>query len=980
MNVYVRLNNNWIQYSSFLFLFCAVFAVATPSGFAWTVDEASQTITLDENESVNYSEFSSNYSSYAIHLAEGSSVTHTEWIFNPLTGTGSFILASTVESYDNPQKAMGNLSNFSGTVVLKSENKLRLRGSSYSSFSENATIDISGGAQLWLNENLKSSIYLHDMGGAYDGIGQVRFDTDGATISGDIAFSGDSRIASRKDHATTVNYITGSITGVHAEGDDVKDNMVFNGAPSYVNTYPTIVLTARNSWNGTTEIKHICIELQENATLGSGKITLSSTASVTNSDSSTWVSDPGHLVINKSSDFTIANDVVSNGGALTNKGAGTTVFSGSLKSFAGTINANAGTIQIAADSGNRAGGIVLKGTGRVCLDGDFTASFNFARYDFSDFEGTLEILQGRTMETNPDYFGENATLKINPGASLMFYTGEGTNIKGDFKSNILISGLGHSENRGAIRFHDSLSAEELAKLNTAQNVGLSNITGNVELFGDSFFNSRAGDKIAWGAISGNISGEYDLMLNDNVGHGWILLTGTNSWQDTLINGGTVQLGYVGSINGTEYDGTTGTLGTGLLTVKSGATLDYRRVNAMTYAGEIVNEGTILVNSGEFIVSGALKNSGLIHVAKDAVFTRTNQGTLAGKFTGDGTITYSYFGEPSNTISADFSEFNGTILLDATPGRTNRVMLSYTTVDFGENSTVRINDQGQLYLAGATVYANLELGTSTGYAADGSYAAGLRSDGGASYLYGTLKLLDDGAQVSNRCSNNSSELILYADVTGPGSLLKHEDSASQAGLLAFGTTEKNGKTYGGTVAYEGTTTVESGVLRVMDGVTMFVQDNVKLGNGDLKGTFELEEGATLSIGADSAVTGTTVSITGDGTLSLAGSLEFDVFSENDFDQLIIDSALLDLAVAPDAVNIMVAEDVVLTDEPIQLTEGFSTSFWENVDLFVSKGFDALILADGNLGVRTAAPEPASWLLMLSGLAFLFLRRNWGRKNA
>ena len=70
---------------------------------AWTVDTGAQTITLEENESVNYSEFSSEYASYTIHLAEGSSVTHTAWIFNPLTGTGTFVLAPT-GGYDTRRK------------------------------------------------------------------------------------------------------------------------------------------------------------------------------------------------------------------------------------------------------------------------------------------------------------------------------------------------------------------------------------------------------------------------------------------------------------------------------------------------------------------------------------------------------------------------------------------------------------------------------------------------------------------------------------------------------------------------------------------------------------------------------------------------------------------------------------------------------------------------------------------------------------
>lgn len=954
-------------------LFCAfspAIAFLPNTVSAWTVDTSAQIVTLTENETMNYADLPAEYAAYTLNLAEGASVTHTAWIFNPLTGTGSFILAPTAQ-YDNPQKAMNNLTGFSGTVVLGPNQNLRLRGSGYSTFSENMTLDISGGAQLWLNEDLKSDVYLHDVGNAYDGLGQIRFDANGKTISGDISLSGNTTICARLDKQTSTNTISGNITGVHTVDDTVKDNLIFNGFQAAENTHATIVLTGTNSWNGTTDITHLNVELAENGTLGTGKITLSEKVVDGN-----ITRDAGQLTINKTTEFTISNEIVSKGGILTNKGTGTTIFSGSLTNFVGTINADAGTIQMPAASSNKAQGIILKGSGHVYLTNPSSSSeFNLHNYDFSEFEGVLELQQGRTRQTNADYFGEKATVKINPGASLMFYD---SNYFADFKSKLLLSGLGHAENRGAIRFHGTLSAEAQALLNTAGDVALTNVTGDVELFGNTFINSRAGDKIGWGAISGDISGDYTLTLNDNVGHGWILLTGTNSWKDTVIDGGTVQLGYAGSINGTAYDGTTGTLGTGTTTVKSGAKLDYRRVNAYTYAGALTNEGTILVNDGEFNVSGALTNSGTIHVAQEAVFTKSNNGNLGGKFTGDGTVTYAYSGGQSNTISADFSGFTGTVLLKAAPGSANRVMLSGRTVNFGENATLRIDDQGQLYLSNSSVYGNLEFGSSVGYKDDAGYQAALRSDGASnSYVYGTVKLLDDGAAISTRVNNNGnvengSKMTLYADVTGPGSLTKHEDSEGNAGVLSFGKIEKDGKTYGGTVAYEGTTAVKSGVLRVLDGVTMHVQDDVTLGTEELKGTFDLEKGATLSIGAPDAKTGSIIQFTGSGELFLGGTLAFDVFSADDFDQLIIDAGILNKTEVPESIDILLADGADLGGQTIQLTEGFSTDFWEGVPFHLSTGLTAFLTADGNLAVGSSGnvPEPAAWSMLLLGVFGMF----------
>ncbi|MBE6429194.1 MAG: PEP-CTERM sorting domain-containing protein, partial [Planctomycetaceae bacterium] len=337
---------------------------------------------------------------------------------------------------------------------------------------------------------------------------------------------------------------------------------------------------------------------------------------------------------------------------------------------------------------------------------------------------------------------------------------------------------------------------------------------------------------------------------------------------------------------------------------------------------------------------------------------------------------------------DFSGFTGTVLLKAAPDSANRVMLSGRTVNFGENATLRIDDQGQLYLSNSSVYGNLEFGSSDGYQSDTGYQAALRSDGASnSYVYGTVKLLDDGAAISTRANNNGnvengSKLTLYADVTGSGSLTKHEDSEGYAGVLSFGTIEKDGKTYGGTVAYEGTTAVKSGVLRVLDGVTMHVQDDVTLGTDTMKGTFDLEKGAVLSIGAPDAETGSVIEFSGNGTVYLGGALELDIFAADDFDQIIIESGLLSESDVPESVDIWVAEGVEITDEPIQLTQGFTSDIWKGVDINVSDGWVSMIMANGNLAVGLSSdgsvPEPSSLLLLLSGFTLLGVRRIFRKK--
>lgn len=313
------------------------------------------------------------------------------------------------------------------------------------------------------------------------------------------------------------------------------------------------------------------------------------------------------------------------------------------------------------------------------------------------------------------------------------------------------------------------------------------------------------------------------------------------------------------------------------------------------------------------------------------------------------------------------------------------MLSNQTVNFGENSTVNIGSHAQLYLLSSTIYGNLQFGTSTAYEYDGTYQAAIRTDGSStSYIYGTVTLLKDdgvGAAISTRFKNEGnvekgSKLVLYADVTGEGSLLKLEDSNDNAGVLSIGTIEKDGKTYGGTVDYAGPTNVRSGVLRILDGVTMYAQDDISLGDGtEMEGTFDLEKGAVLSIGAPDAKTGTELEFSGNGTVELGGTLEFDIFSESDFDKIILNADLLNLGELPESIDIKIAEGVEAGDEMIQLTQGFDAAFWEDVLVNLPSGWMYSISADGNLAVGGAAavPEPGSMLLLLTGIGGLFMLR-------
>ena len=75
-------------------------------------------------------------------------------------------------------------------------------------------------------------------------------------------------------------------------------------------------------------------------------------------------------------------------------------------------------------------------------------------------------------------------------------------------------------------------------------------------------------------------------------------------------------------------------------------------------------------------------------------------------------------------------------------------------------------------------------------------------------------------------------------------------------------------------------------------------------------------------------------------------------------------------------------VEITDEPIQLTQGFTSDMWKGVDINVSDGWVSMIMANGNLAVGFSSdgsvPEPSSLLLLLSGFTLLGVRRIFRKK--
>src|SRR5688572_15951443 len=95
-------------------------------------------------------------------------------------------------------------------------------------------------------------------------------------------------------------------------------------------------------------------------------------------------------------------------------------------------------------------------------------------------------------------------------------------------------------------------------------------------------------------INGNLSGSRSLIAS---GAGTTILNGTNAHGATLINGGTLQVGT---------NSTSGTLGSGDVTIAPGAALVFHRSNDLEVASQIFGSAALVtkLGAGTLTLSGA----------------------------------------------------------------------------------------------------------------------------------------------------------------------------------------------------------------------------------------------------------------------------------------------------------------------------------------------------------------------------------------
>jgi outer membrane autotransporter protein len=325
-------------------------------------------------------------------------------------------------------------------------------------------------------------------------------------------------------------------------------------------------------------------------------------------------------------------------GSVVKVGTGTETMTGTNTYTGGTIIED-GTLAVGAGGSLSAvGSVTLAASGSAF---DISSAGNQTIGPLSGVPGSTVTLGGNTLTINAGADGSfdgrisGTGGLVKNGAGIQELGGSNTFLGGvALNAGGLVVGNDGALGNGALRVNgDSTLAAGVAALNIANDVALS--SGAVlELVSSSN-----------ATVSGNITGTGSLAKD---GAGKITLTGLGGYQgDTTISNGTLALSGVGA------------LGTGALTVKSGATLDFSNIGyaalsigPLSGGGNVVagGHGLTVNQSGDSVFDGIITGVG-------TGLTKNDAGTLvlngANTYTGPTAVTGGTLlvGDPAHTAAA-----------------------------------------------------------------------------------------------------------------------------------------------------------------------------------------------------------------------------------------------------------------------------------------------------------------------------------------
>ena len=507
---------------------------------------------------------------------------------------------------------------------------------------------------------------------------------------------------------------------------------------------------------------------------------------------------------------------ISGSGGLVKQGSGTLTLTGS-NSFSAATTISAGAVQLGSGgaTGSLSGNIVdnsallIDQTGTVTIAGTISGT------------GTLtQDGSGVTVLSGPNSFSGGDTVT----------------------SGILRLGATNAAGSGPLAVASGATFD-LAGF--AQTTGDLSGAGSITLGAGTLTAGTANSTL----FSGAISGTGGLLKQ---GTGTLSLTGADGATGlTTINAGVLQLGNggsTGSLSGNVTDNATlainetGTVTLGGTISGIGALLQSGSgTTALTAAdsysgGTTIQAGTLQVGNGGGI-AGAVTDNAVLAINDTATVT------LGGTISGTGMLLQA--GSGTTKLTAADSYGGGTTIQAGTLQLGNGGATGSIAGAVTDNATLAINETGTLTLSGTISGTGglLQSGSgTTALTAADSYS------GGTTIQAGTLQVGNGGAIAGNVTDNavlainSTATVILSGTISGTGALL-------QSGS---GTTELTAAD-----SYSGGTTIQAGTLQ--------------LGNGGATGgiTGNVTDNATLAVNETGNLT-LSGTISGSGTLIKAGS--------------------------------------------------------------------------------------------------------------
>ena len=745
-----------------------------------------------------------------------------------------------------------------GTLTLSGANTLSgniaVNGGTLASSNSLGTSAISVGANgtLSLSRGTLSNSFANTLSGS----GAITYTSTAATpANGELALAG----ASTFSGTITVNSgklafeNAGSLGGAPilnvASGATVSIGSGFTGGTAFV-TNLTGAGTVNTAWQGTTDTRTLSVN---------------STATSTFSG---VLADAGSL---------------SRVMAFAKTGAETLILTG-VNTYTGATTVSAGTLQIG--DGGALGDIgTISTTALTTIESGATLRFYRSGTPNYNTSARLRVLSGAgTLVVEGTGANGSLTMTVNPASASNSTAFSAADSWSNFSGSLVIKGGAELQalRNGATAFGtstitlgDGASSGILAQYN-----GNWSWTNNIVLTGaDNAIRNRSTGTDRMLRLFGEISGSGKVTFDDatsamtNVDRGFVLI-GNNTMSGDIVVNGVVRVGAIDDRNPTVAyaAGTTGSLGTGNVTINSGKVLAFTRSNTHTVGNLISGAGKVHIGS-----SSVLNGSNTVNTTANNTFGQDITLTGANTYSGGteflaGTLNISTLGNIGSGYLA-IKGMTGT-------GRTS--VLHYTGASesssrqlFIDNGNVTFNVTQSNTVLTFTDAASMKGGTS----------GGLITKAGA----GTLELSGGiTAGGSTALSVTGGRLLLTAANTGAITSTIASGATLEiggAGTLTTAPVTNNGTLYinssadftiGGALTGSGTLTKSNtGVLSINSenanfaGSAIVSGGSLVLGHASALGTASLSvSGGTLDLGSFNIAN--TIVFTGSGSLTNYGS--------------------------------------------------------------------------------------------------------------